>query len=114
MFTRISSLALVGTLAACGEPNGDVVPGKAIACALDGAAEFAQVCSVERSGAQVTVRRPDGGFRRFEIATGGNVTSLDGADPATAIGIADGLLELTIGDDRYRLNPENPTNAPKP
>ena len=114
MFMRISSLALVGALAACGGPNGEAAPGEAIACALDGAAEFAQVCSVERSGAQVTVRRPDGGFRRFEIGSGGDANSLDGADPATATVLADGLLELTIGDDRYRLNPENPINAPKP
>ena len=85
-----------------------------VACALDGVEQFAQVCSVERNGAQVTVRRPDGGFRRFEIGTDGGVNSLDGADPTTATALAEGMVELTIGDDRYRLKPEEPANAPKP
>ena len=114
MSMRISNIALVFALAACGAPKGEAAPGEMVACALDGAEQFAQVCSVERDGAQVNVRRPDGGFRRLEIGTDGGVNSLDGADPATATALADGMVELMIGDDRYRLKPEEPANAPKP
>ena len=114
MSMRIFSLALVLALAACEAPKSEAAPGEIVACALDGADQFAQVCSVERNGAQVTVRRPDGGFRRLEIATDGGVNSLDGADPVAATALADRMVELKIGDDRYRLKPEEPANAPKP
>ena len=114
MSMRIFSLSLALVLTACGAQKGETVPGETIACALDGVAEFAQVCLVERNGSQVTVRRPDGGFRRFEIMTDGGVNSLEGADPAIATALADGMVELKIGDDRYRLKPEEPAHAAKP
>ena len=114
MSMRIFSLSFLLALAACGVSKTETAPGETLDCALDGAAEFAQVCSVERSGAQVTVRRPDGGFRRLEIATDGRVNSLDGADPATVTALGDGTIELKIGGDRYRLKPEKPPHAAKP
>ena len=98
-------------LAGCAEPGPEAPKGDMIACALDGAAEFAQDCSVERNAAQITIRRPDGGFRRFEIAADGGVNSLDGADPATSTALADSVVELRIGDDRFRLKPEEPAHA---
>ena len=100
-------------LAGCAKPGAEAPEGETIACALDGVAEFAQVCLVERNGSQVTVRRPDGGFRRFEIMTDGGVNSVDGADPAIATALADGMVELKIGDDRYRLKPLEPAHAAK-
>ena len=114
MSTRISSLAIVLLLAACGEAKEEPAAGEQIACALDGKDEFAEVCSVERKGSQVTVRRPDGGFRRFEISAAGQVGALDGAEPVTRTGLAGGMIELEVGDDRYRLMPREPVNAPKP
>lgn len=110
---RISSLGLTLALAACGAPKADVPPGETVACALDGATQFAPACTAERNAAQITVRHPDGGFRRFEIVTGGAVVSLDGADRATAAPLADGTVELTIGGDRYRLKPDPPAHAPQ-
>ncbi len=58
-----------------------------IECALAGATEFARDCGVERSredGALVlTVRHPDGGFRRFAVTDDGRgLVAADGAEPA--------------------------------
>src|SRR5687768_11417086 len=50
-------------LSACSQDPTPPPPGERIVCALDGAAEFAQTCTLERSGPQLVVHRPDGGFR---------------------------------------------------
>ena len=106
---RISSGALLTlTLAACsaGAPDKDD-RGETIACALDGAADFAQACSVERArasgGLMLIVRHPNGGFRRLQVTSDGRgVVAADGAD-AVASALAGGLLEVSIDGDRYRL-----------
>jgi len=109
MFTRTFSLATVLALAGCGQaPRGEPPPGKRIACALDGAAEFVRTCTLERSGPQLVVHRPDGGFRRFQIE-GDGVQPLDGADAVTTTPLADGDLEVAIAGDRYRI----PADAPR-
>ena len=96
-------------LTACGQaPRGEPPPGDRIACALDGAAEFAETCTLERSGPQLVVHRPDGGFRRLVIE-GQGVQPLDGADVATTTPLADGGLEVAIAGDRYRI----PADAPR-
>ena len=100
-------------LAGCAQPP--VEPkGKTIACAIDGAANFADVCTVERKGTQVVVHHPDGGFRQLEITSNGAITALDGADAAQSIAIANGMVEAQIEGDRYRFRREAPTNAPQP
>ena len=107
---RIFSAGLCLVLAACGgTPTGERPVGEAIACALDGAAGFESECTLERSGDQLIVHRPDGGFRRFAV-TGGAVAALDGADAADIARDADGTLEIAVEGDRYRI----PADAPRP
>ena len=106
---RIFSLGLVLALAACDQaPRGERPLGDRIACALDGSAEFAQTCTLERRGPQLVVHRPDGGFRRFMQVAGEGVQPLDGADAAATTPLADGGLEVAIAGDRYRIPPDAP------
>ena len=109
MFTRIFSLAAVVALSGCGQAQrGEPAAGDRIACALDGAAEFVETCTLERSGPRLVVHRPDGGFRRL-IIEGEGVQPLDGADAATTAPLAGGGLEIAIAGDRYRI----PADAPR-
>ena len=97
-------------LAAC-SPGADGAsapdPGNTIECSLGGSNVFAAECEVERSrpdGALIlTVRHPDGGFRRFEVLEDGRaVASADGAEPAQ-VEFREGGLEVSVGADRYRF-----------
>jgi hypothetical protein len=97
---------LPALLAACEGPP----PGKAaerIECAIDGAGGFERVCTVERTaGPEVllTLRSPSGGFRRLAVTRDGRgVIAADGAEPATVAIVGEGLIEVSIGSDRYRL-----------
>ncbi len=93
-------------LASCTESEALPV-GAAIECALDGAAGFAAVCSMERQDRDgqrlLVVRHPDGGFRRFELGVPerGMITA-DGMEQAI-VERGDGLVEVRVGADRYRL-----------
>jgi hypothetical protein len=97
-------------LAACsaGADGADAAgPGNTIECSLGGSNVFAADCEVERSrldGALIlTVRHPDGGFRRFEVLDGARgVKSADGAEPAQVNLRKDGM-EVSVGADRYRF-----------
>lgn len=77
-------------------------------CALAGAAEFNDACTVIRSrrGDDVilTVIAPDGGFRRLAVAPdGAEIRSADGAEQVRmGMGTA-GVVEISVGRDRYRL-----------
>ncbi|MBU0824460.1 MAG: hypothetical protein KKA44_13660 [Alphaproteobacteria bacterium] len=108
-------------LAACGgaPDNGDLAEAEArgsreaaengrIECALEGAKLFDRTCTVEEmSGADGTVLvvgRPNVGYRRLQITTDGRgVVSADGAEPAKVTIVGDGIIEVSIGNDRYRL-----------
>lgn len=102
---RISSALLaLAVVAACSEESPEP-QGEAIDCALAGAADFERVCTYEHLVAdqQVVIWHPDGGFRRFDLLPGGaGVASSDGAEQVIQ-GIMGGKLEVTVGDDRYRL-----------
>jgi hypothetical protein len=79
-----------------------------IPCALDGSAEFAAVCTVDRTttqdGLYLTVRHPDGGFHRLIVTKDGRgVIAADGATPAKVSVIAPDAIEVAIADARYRL-----------
>ncbi len=51
----------------------------------------------------LTVRHPDGGFRRFAVTSDGSgLVSADGAEPA-AVSLRDGGIEVVVGTDRYRF-----------
>ena len=120
MSSRISSLVVLALLAGCtageAQPQADA-GAQAIECALEGEEEFAADCLVETSqedGARVlTVREPDGGFRRFvQSSDGSGLTVADGADEAVQRLDGD-RLEVTVGTDRYRFpaRPVEPANG---
>lgn len=108
MSTRTSSLFVCLALAACGDgPAGDA-HAERIACAVEGADEFTEDCTVERSaGAQgvvMTLSAPGGGFRRLVVTNDGHgVVAADGAEPAIVTPIDERTIEVAIGGDRYRL-----------
>ena len=79
-----------------------------IDCAVGGVSAFAQVCAIERAdgpdGLVLTLRHPDGGFRRIDVTRDGRgVATADGAEPATVAVSGDHVIEVAIGGDRYRL-----------
>jgi uncharacterized membrane protein len=65
-------------------------------------------CTIERQttkkGLTLTVRHPDGAFRRLAVATDGRgVVAADGAEPARVAVIDAATIEVAIGGDHYRL-----------
>ncbi len=115
---RISSaLILLIAVSGCsaGAEQSQAAPGaERIECALGEGAEFAPDCLVERSAVEgervLTVRHPDGGFRRFDqVDDGRGLVIADGADQAK-LTFAGDMLEVTVATDRYRF-PAVPTNA---
>jgi hypothetical protein len=105
-------LTAVAVLAACSS-RGEI-PGEPIACTIGGAGEFAQECKLERIGDDFVVHHPDGGFRRFALAPDGKgIVPADGADAATSK-VAEGTVDVAVGQDRYRI-PQSllePTDEP--
>ncbi len=121
MYMRISS-ALCGALllSACGGGGGSnsleaaeagararAAENGLISCAIGTAKQLAQQCSVERDTAggalTLTIRHPDGGFRRFNVVTGKGVVAADGAETATVTPVGPREIEVRVGTDRYRL-----------
>lgn len=118
MSMRISSalillLACAGCSAGADQPQ--AAPGaERIDCALGDAADFAPDCLVERSTVEtariLTVRHPDGGFRRFEqVDDGRGLIVVDGADRAK-LNLSGNVLEVIVAQDRYRF-PATPTGS---
>ena len=120
MFTRISNVAVMLALAACGggaeTSNGpaplptnsgstaSATPPPKTICAVDGATELTRVCDRELVGDILTLRHPSGGFRRLQIMTDGRgVIAADGADAAIVQTIGTNMIEVSISGDRYRL-----------
>ncbi|MDZ4308072.1 hypothetical protein [Allopontixanthobacter sp.] len=111
-----SALSLLLACAACSAGAEQPQAGagaQRIECALGAGAQFAADCLVERTASGdtriVTVRHPDGGFRRFEqVADGRGLVIADGAD-VTASSLSGGVLEIAVAQDRYRF-PVTPTD----
>lgn len=83
--------------------SGPVDDGKAD-CAIGTDAAWARDCLIERKGEMLTIRHPDGGFRRFRVlADGRGLEAADGAEMARLQIVEAGLVEIRIGGDRYRL-----------
>ena len=120
MSTRISS-ALLLLLAGCGErqPNtallADVEAEQRAAAEDDGMVLCARGtelltrnCTVDRErrdeGLVLTLRRPDGGFRRLLVTRDGRgLIAADGAEPARVAVVDTGRIDVALGNDRYRL-----------
>jgi hypothetical protein len=97
-------------LAACGSTatgDGTAAPGNRIDCQPEGEAQFARVCTVEafdsEEGRLLTIRKPDGGFRRLREIANGGVAAADGAERTRLTIRPDGEIEVEIGGDRFRL-----------
>jgi hypothetical protein len=113
---RTSSLALLLPLAACGQGKQEaaraaeqrkVEAAPTFFCA-QGQAELVAQCTVDReqtaAGLVLTLRHPDGHFRRLLVMKDGRgVIAADGAEPATVTPTDADQIDVTIGDDRYRL-----------
>jgi hypothetical protein len=123
MSMRIFSLTPLFILAACG---GAEHKGKTLAeieqqsasraaddqgranCAVGGAPAFTQTCTIERAasdkGLVLTLRHDSGGFRRLLVTKDGRgVVAADGAEPAIVKPLSEGLIEVSLGGDRYQL-----------
>lgn len=79
-----------------------------ISCAIAPATALARTCIVETAqdadGQLLTIRHPDGGFRRFRVTTDGRgVIAADGAEVAIVKLVSDHEIEVAIGGDRYML-----------
>ncbi|MCA1749511.1 MAG: hypothetical protein ABR601_07215 [Parasphingopyxis sp.] len=79
-----------------------------VPCALAGAEQFGVDCTLDRSrteeGLVLTVRHPDGGFRRLLVTDDGRgVIAADGAEQAVVSLRGDREIEVAIAGDRYRL-----------
>ena len=105
--TRLAA-ALALLLAGCGR-EGDAVDPNApkIACAKGGAA-LAPGCTVDwlrgDGGLMLTLRHPDGAFRRLLVTTDGRgVAAADGAEPARVTVVEPGEIEVAVANERYRL-----------
>ena len=125
MFLRISSAAIVAlVLAACssGGDAGDSVgtdgasatsAAQTVPCALAGSRSFTAQCGLETSNSDgksiVTLRHPDGGFRRLIALEGGKrYAAADGSDEVV-LEVNGAEIEVTLGDDHYLL--PGPTSA---
>jgi len=103
-------LALVLLLAGCG-PRSETAVGANIECRIDGTIGFERVCRVETAdsadGRILTVRKPDGGFRRLRATTDrAGIVAADGAERAEVTRLGDGRSEVSIGGESFRLPAE--------
>ena len=79
-----------------------------IVCALAGADTFERTCTTEQitgpDSKMLVIRHADGGFRRFTILTDGRgLAPADGFDETRIRVLGANRIELSSGDDKYRL-----------
>lgn len=107
-----SCLSAVVLLAACSgssdsDTNAAANEGR-VDCAMGGAATFDRTCSLDRmtsaDGTVLVVGRADAGYRRLLLTTDGRgLVAADGVDPARISIVGDGLIEVAVAGDRFRL-----------
>ena len=86
-------------LAACAP----AAEGAAVACGPAGG-PLDRSCGLERVGDLLTLRQPNGGFRRLAIvADGQGFASADGAEEVVLTDGGAGIVEATVGGWTYRL-----------
>jgi hypothetical protein len=79
-----------------------------VACAVSGATEFSRSCQIETTetgtGLILTIRHPDGGFRRLQVVKDGRgVVAADGAEFAEVTPLNPREIEVLIAGNRYRI-----------
>lgn len=94
------ALLLAGCGSAASAPDASAHDAS-IACALNGAGEWRQVCTIELANDEIVIHHPDGGFRRLAITASG-FEAADGAETLKAKATGD-MVEIAIGADRYRI-----------
>lgn len=107
------TLTAILALSACSKaeeqkPDATVESDGRIDCRIGGDTQFVRSCTVERSRAEdgtlLTVRKPDGGFRRLKTTRDGRgVIAADGAETAEVKIVGDNLIEVAIAGDSFRL-----------
>ena len=119
---RCLAYLAVLSLPACGSPTADrnaieqveaeqregQADGGRIACGRGEAAQLKPDCTIERSdspaGLILTIRHPDGAFRRLLVTGDGRgVIAADGAEPARVSVVGPGLIVVSVGDEHYEL-----------
>ncbi len=120
--TRLLALAPLALLAGCGEPKADnaaladveaqqvrdAAAAGRVPCALAGARLFRLDCEMQRiegqDGVTLVLGRADAGYRRFRVTGDGRgVIAADGAEQARVSIVGDGVIEVAVANDRYRL-----------
>ena len=106
----IAAVATFLLLTACSPADEDekIARSEPIACLLPGASDYKPLCTVERAaspdGTVLTVRAPDGGFRRLLVVKDGRgVIAADGAEPVRVAAAGTDGIAVTAGDIAYRL-----------
>jgi len=107
-----SVLALIVSVTACGqaeEQKKATLDGDGrIDCRIGADIQFTRFCSLQRTrteqGTLLTVRKPDGGFRRLMTTRDGRgVVAADGAETAEVSIVGENLIEVAIAGDSFRL-----------
>ena len=89
-------------------PHTHVLPGEPIECLIPGQTGFEPACTIEEAaspdGKVLTVRAPDGAFRRFLIVTDGRgVIAADGAEEVQVKPSRPGNIDVRAGEIVWRL-----------
>jgi hypothetical protein len=104
----IAPFLLLAACQAAELPNATLEADGRIDCRIGADDQFNRFCTVEREkseqGTVITVRKPDGGFRRL-VATrdGRGVAAADGAEQAAVTIVGENLIEVAIAGDAFRL-----------
>lgn len=112
--SKFAAALVVALLASCTDSSSpetqvasEAEGSERIPCAR-GSTALDMVCTVERArtdqGLTLTVRHPDGAFRRLLVTGDGRgVVTADGAEPAEVTVAGADRIDVAVGGDRYRL-----------
>jgi hypothetical protein len=112
IFKGLFLMVPVALLTACGGSSDSGTTAAAnegrVDCAMGGAATFDRTCTLDRmtsaDGTVLVVGRADAGYRRLLLTTDGRgLVAADGVDAASVTIVGNGLIEVAIGGDKFRL-----------
>jgi hypothetical protein len=112
IFKGLFLMVPVALLTACGGSSDSGTNAAAnegrVDCAMGGAATFDRTCTLDRmtsaDGTVLVVGRADAGYRRLLLTTDGRgLVAADGVDAASVTIVGNGLIEVAIGGDKFRL-----------
>lgn len=105
----IGGMAMVVLLTACNATGETQVEGsEPIPCLLQGSSDYKMLCTIDRmvtpEGTVLTVRAPDGAFRRLLVVNDGRgVAPADGAEPVKVEPAGSDRIAVTADGIVYRL-----------